>query len=260
MKRCSRCDKEKPLTTEFYHRCSKHSTGLKSDCKECRNEINRKRRGSKKREWAEKDGSSIITDFKEYYRKYQENNKERYKEYSRRYYQKNRERYKNYGKEYYQKNKDRYKEYYERNKERYKEYYIENKEKISAYQSTPEYKMRRRPKARFNKNKRDAMKRSLLNTFTKNDWNYCLAHFDYSCAYCGERKKSFHQDHFIPISKGGEYTKYNIVPTCETCNIRKSDRDFKEWYTEQDFYDPKREERVLKYLKYKNELQQISLF
>lgn len=238
MKKCSRCEIEKPLTTEFYHRCSNMASGFKSDCKDCRNAINRIYQRSKPRKPLKNE---------EYWREYR-------REYYRGYYKKNKLKYKsNINKEYQ-------KEYYHKNRRRFAEYYERNKDRKRAYQKEYYIKNNGREKGRLRKNRRDAIKKSLLHTFTAVEWSDCLKEFDNKCAYCGERKKSFHQDHFIPISKGGEYTKYNIVPTCETCNKRKSDRDFKEWYTEQDFYDPKREERVLKYLKYKNELQQISLF
>lgn len=249
---CSRCNKSKPLTAEFFHRCSKHSTGFKSDCKVCRNQLNRKRQGSKVTGPARSYGK--ITDYKKYMQEYRKNNKERIKK------QRNTPEYKERRKLYYESNKESYKEYYERRKEHYKKYYIENKELISIRMSKYHAKDESKLKNRTRKNKRDAMKRSLLNTFTKDDWEKCLTHFEYSCAYCGEREKTFHQDHFVPISKGGEFTKYNVIPACETCNISKSNKPFKDWYIEQSFHDKDREEKVLKYLNYKNEIQQISLF
>lgn len=219
MKRCSRCDKEKPLTTEFYHRCSKHSTGLKSDCKECRNEINRIRQGSQKRKEVKKYNASVITDHKAYH-----------------------------------------KEYYKKNREKYREYYKKNKEKILAYQKEYYIKNDGKEKSRLKKNKRDAMKKSLLHTLKKDEWERCLKEFHNECAYCGIETIEIQQDHFVPISKGGEYTRWNIVPSCKDCNLSKRAENFETWYKRQNFYDPRKERKILRYLNYKNRQQQISMF
>lgn len=49
-KRCSRCNKFKPLTSEFWNRSNMYADGYRTPCKECRNEqkrINRvKNKGS----------------------------------------------------------------------------------------------------------------------------------------------------------------------------------------------------------------------
>lgn len=251
-KRCSRCNEEKLLTPEFFHRCSKHSTGFKSDCKECRNKLNRKRQGSKVSGPARTYNK--ITDYKKYMQEYRKKNKDRIREL------RNTPEYKERRRIYYENNKDRYKAYYGQRKERYKKYYVENKETISARMSQYHAKEESKQRNRIRMNKRKALKRSLLNTLTENDWNKCMNHFSNSCSYCGESEKNIHQDHFVPLSKGGEYTKYNIIPACETCNIKKSDRDFKDWYSEQDFYDPLKEKKILNYLDYRNDKQQIGFF
>ena len=52
------------------------------------------------------------------------------------------------------------------------------------------------------------------------------------CAYCGE-EKILHKDHFVPLSKGGEFTHNNVVPSCACCNVSKSNNDFFEWYEQE---------------------------
>lgn len=49
----------------------------------------------------------------------------------------------------------------------------------------------------------------------------------FTCFYCGDTlcNTNWHLDHFIPISKGGENSFKNIVPSCPTCNKMKSDID-----------------------------------
>lgn len=51
-----------------------------------------------------------------------------------------------------------------------------------------------------------------------------LINNNYSCVYCGEylNAKSWHLDHFIPLSKHGLNRFDNIVCSCATCNTMKS--------------------------------------
>lgn len=56
------------------------------------------------------------------------------------------------------------------------------------------------------------------------------------------------QDHFLPLSKGGEYTVNNIIPACKNCNCSKQDKDFSEWYSKQEFYRKERELKILEHV------------
>ncbi|MGA5131020.1 HNH endonuclease [Streptomyces blastmyceticus] len=49
------------------------------------------------------------------------------------------------------------------------------------------------------------------------------------CAYCGEKSQSLHQEHIIPISRGGDDSIGNLVPACPDCNLAKGDRTLMEW-------------------------------
>jgi len=62
----------------------------------------------------------------------------------------------------------------------------------------------------------------LPSTLTKEEWLKTLNIFKNSCAYCGCTWTD--KDHFIPLSKGGGFTKENIVPACKKCNTTKQDR------------------------------------
>ena len=45
------------------------------------------------------------------------------------------------------------------------------------------------------------------------------------CHYCGKDcTGDFHWDHFVPISKGGPEAPWNLVVSCPTCNLSKSDK------------------------------------
>jgi 5-methylcytosine-specific restriction endonuclease McrA len=70
-------------------------------------------------------------------------------------------------------------------------------------------------------------------TFTPSQWKKALAYFDNSCAYCGTKLTKVHQEHFIPLSKGGGYTRDNIVPSCPKCNLRKGNRNPLDWLAKQ---------------------------
>lgn len=51
--------------------------------------------------------------------------------------------------------------------------------------------------------------------------------FDGECAYCDSLAATW--DHVIPVSKGGETTADNILPSCTPCNSSKRDRDLLPW-------------------------------
>lgn len=73
---------------------------------------------------------------------------------------------------------------------------------------------------RFYLQRRRAKQKGLTANFTQRDWREAKRFFNNRCAYCG-REAELHQEHFIPVSKGGGYTKNNIVPACKSCNSRK---------------------------------------
>lgn len=68
---------------------------------------------------------------------------------------------------------------------------------------------------------RNAKKRGLEATLTDEEWNDILNRYNHSCAYCGTNSEPLHQEHWIPLSRGGNYTADNIVPACKRCNSRK---------------------------------------
>jgi 5-methylcytosine-specific restriction endonuclease McrA len=48
------------------------------------------------------------------------------------------------------------------------------------------------------------------------------------CAYCGERP-AIHQDHVVPLSKGGTDDLSNLLPSCQPCNQSKGHGDPRPW-------------------------------
>jgi hypothetical protein len=59
---------------------------------------------------------------------------------------------------------------------------------------------------------------------TNKQWDEIKSAYEMRCAYCGHRFERLTQDHVIPLSKGGNHTKDNVVPACRPCNSKKRDR------------------------------------
>jgi len=188
-KTCKRCKEKFPATFEYFSREKTGKYCLRSNCKECRKEMN-----------------------------------------------------KPYKRDFYKRNK-------ESEKERVRIYGISHKEVINI--KSHRYRAR---------------KKCLPATLTLEDWETIKESFNYKCAYCGLSEEEhldkyntlLHQEHFIPLSKGGEYTHNNIIPSCKGCNCSKNDKDFFEWYPRQEFYNKEREKKILKYLNYKDKNNQQS--
>lgn len=78
------------------------------------------------------------------------------------------------------------------------------------------------------------------------------AQWNHVCAYCGYQgsaeKKDITLDHVIPKAKGGPTVRANLVPACRRCNVSKSDRDFKDWYRHQSFFNANFESAILRWM------------
>lgn len=174
------------------------------------------------------------------YKKRRQENKEKARASDKRYYEKNKVDITNKIKKYRQQNKD------EVNASN-KMYYAKNIEKM-------------REQTRVRVQRRNAIKSTLQSDFTLKQWENLKKHFDNECAYCGN-KKELEQEHFVPVSKKGEYTINNIIPSCRSCNASKFNHSFFEWYPTHKSYSKKRENKILEYLNYEtNKEQQLSIF
>lgn len=180
---------------------------------------------------------------KEYKKQYSKNNKEELKERNKQYRENNKEKINEYHKQYRADNQEKRKEYLKDNKELFKEYH-------------KQYCKEHRDIYNMHNQRYNAKKKQLPNTLTVEQWEECKNHFKGECAYCG-KTKPLAQDHFIPISKGGEYTINNIIPACKSCNSSKHDKVFEEWYPQQIYYSPKREQNIYKLLNYNKGAQQL---
>lgn len=239
---CTKCNKELPRTNEYFsirHRYGKED--FSSWCKECSNKSSK--------EWKKENLSKVKIYNKKYGENYYKENKEKLIEYTRQYNLNNKEKIKIYK----IKNKEHYtelrKKYYKNNKEYYlnktREWIKNNPEKIKIIYAKQRHK-------------RKILKNGLPIKFNLNDWEKCKKYFNNKCAYCG-KELPLSQDHFIPLSKGGEYTINNIIPACKSCNSQKNAKSFFEWYPKCNSFNKERQQKILKYLGYKNNTQQLSI-
>ncbi len=86
-------------------------------------------------------------------------------------------------------------------------------------------KKRRKLSLKLGGGRQRAKKAGQEATLTIAEFWQTLDDFEWSCVYkmpgCTDKFEIL--EHFIPESKGGGYTKENILPSCANCNTKKSD-------------------------------------
>lgn len=122
--------------------------------------------------------------------------------------------------------------WYAKNKERVSvrgaAYYAANKEKVAARTAT--WRAANPHKTRAKSSRYRARKRGVpVLTFTAAQWQELIDEYLGRCAYCGCKPDVLTQDHVIPLSRGGNHTKENIVPACVSCNSSKRAKLLSEW-------------------------------
>ena len=231
-KKCSICKLGLPDIN--FNKRTASKDGLLSECKVCRKDIDQKYRDNHK-------GKILL-----YNKQYYIINKEAIVISVRQYQRENKCKAYGYRKKFKKSDKGRLAALKYREK---------NKEKIAM--NARIYNSQHMSLGRIRCQRRRSLKRSLASLFTADQWDKCKIYFNNSCAYCGE-VSPLEQDHFLAISKNGEYTKDNIVPACKACNVRKRDHDFFIWYPKYKHYSKKREKKILDYLGYHKGSQQLS--
>ena len=285
---CTKCEKPFPATTEYFGKQIRGKNGLNSRCRVCLTEgckqwhkdnaehdkayrdINKNRR-------AEYDARRRINN-PGYYKKWCEDNKQHLSEYKKAYDELNKEVLARNHKLYEIKNKEalakKRKIHYEANKKeilekcrmyrvannaikkaRDRAYYESHREFIIKYQkqNAKDYP----EKKNIINQRRRARKRALSSTLTDDQWIAANVVFGNKCCYCG-KEKPLAQEHFLALLKFGEHSRLNIIPACQSCNSSKGSRTFMEWYPTFKFYSKQREQKILKYLNYKNGIQQLA--
>ncbi len=66
---------------------------------------------------------------------------------------------------------------------------------------------------------------------TAKQWAEIVETFDSRCAFCLDRlaANEVTQDHFRPVTKGGEHALDNLVPCCQSCNSSKGNALMFDW-------------------------------
>ena len=64
---------------------------------------------------------------------------------------------------------------------------------------------------------------------TQQEWQDQLATFNNHCAYCLKPLDKAEMEHMKPLSRGGEHSIDNIVPSCPSCNRLKSTKTLLEF-------------------------------
>lgn len=226
---CTKCNKELPATLEYFRKKEKGKYGLSAQCKECDKEYygsNKKRILATQKNYAQEHKEKITA----YRKEYRKNNRQKILENDRTYYLNNIEKFREY----------------------------EKKNKIRIFKCRKKYRETHKDQFKFYRQNREAKKRELPYSLNKKQWVKIKQYFGNKCAYCG-KEEPLAQEHFIPLSKGGEYTINNIIPSCKSCNSSKRDKNFFEWYSKYKYYSKKREKTILKYLGYKENKQQLSI-
>lgn len=270
LKTCARCGQEKQ--TDSFSKDSNEPDGLKRYCKECvraqtasyrsrnRDEINRRKREawSKTKETestakALESGSKVCSScgkekpVEEFYRRGNGNFYSRCKACEqaaqKHFRETNGDHISTQRKEYNRRHRAQIRSYNHAYAAEHSAEAVARAKKWAA--ENPE---RAREARRNATQRRTAKKNGLPHTLTQEEWEECKEYFGNSCAYCGCTQDTLAQEHVVPVSKGGAYTKGNIIPACTSCNSRKSSSDVWEWFRAQRFYSSEREQQIRNYL------------
>ena len=212
---CTGCGTTYPATKEYFYKSKSCIGGLSTHCKYC---------------------------CMEYQKQYKATHREAMTNYAKLRRTKNREKVLEAKKRYRETHKEEIRDYLASYREN-------NRERLTAYRrelrrSDPVETAAANHVCRIRRQSRET---TLPSTLTKAQWEDTVHYFEDTCAYCGEKTK-LQKDHFIPLTKGGGYTKRNIVPACAHCNASKSNKPFTVWYHGKPFYDERREERILEFV------------
>lgn len=220
IKVCSKCGKILVANTMNFHKRKDSKYGLRNDCRVCRNKQSKK---------------------------YDESHKKENKKRKQKNYQNNKEKILKQSKEYYLNNKveriEKQRQYYQDNRERL----LENRKQYC--QDNPEII--------FNANiKRRMKEESQGNGITKEQWIDMMNFFGWKCAYSGLEFSSHNKendrtiDHIIPLDKNGEHEIWNCVPMYASYNYSKKNKDWLEWYIQQEFYSEERLNKIYEWIEY----------
>ena len=148
---------------------------------------------------------------KQYNAKYREENKDYFQEYQTKYWKENSAELATQKKEYIANNKSAH-------LKRQHNWYVKNIDDIKIRIS--QYKKDHPEQYQIYGSKRRALKKTAISD--KFVYQDIIDKYGNRCVYCGGAFT--HIDHYVPLSKGGSHTLENVRPSCETCNLTKSNK------------------------------------
>lgn len=185
IKRCKRCGVEKPFA-DFHKSAWNKIDGRQDWCKVCR------------KAQAEKTRDKDI----ERYRQWYQDNKEQAADNTRRWRRENNDRRRELA-------RAERKRSYDRDPEKHR------KRALEYNRANPDITWVRHMK-------KLAIKWDCQEiTATYADWLDVLEQYGERCYYCGQEEKKPHTEHKTPLARGGPHAKENIVPACNSCNVKK---------------------------------------
>ena len=261
---CYKCNEELPSTDEYFAEDNRNKDGIKGQCRKCLlgyTRLYQKEHPEATRRYSKKYSDTHKVVLAERGKQWRDRNIEYRVEYHKQYRDENRELLNERSRLQYKKNGERYRLYRKENREPLAErgrlYYKENR--AARAEHNRQYAKLNPEKRRVICQRYKAKKKKLPHTFTVNQWQKAKLHFDNKCAFCGE-EVPLTMEHFVAVTKDGEFTKENIFPTCQSCNSSKYTHDCLVWFRKQPTYTQAKENKIMKYLGYKNYKQQLSIF
>lgn len=262
---CTKCNEIKPSTPEYFNRDKKGSDGLSAKCKECLKIYkkqyyleNKEKVNKKNSEWhyANREHANELS------RLWHHSNKQRASQSAKNYYAENKERIKKRSNRWYHANhkqaREQQRDYYNRNKDRYYELSVEwrLKNPQKRREICQRYHRKHPHIARISAENRRARKKKLPNTFTVEQWEYCLDYFNYTCPACDSQLRDLfgnvepHADHWIPLSYEGDdnpgTVAANMICLCNTCNLSKGAKLPDVWLKE--IYNIRKANKILEHI------------
>lgn len=254
LKRCSKCDEEKPATAEYFQPRTDSKDGLRGSCRICehtrradRYAANREQSIADARRWAIDNAERVAENqrrwsranrkqINEKNRQWRKDHPEQAAAYSKRWQDKNPEKVRERHRRWYYRNLEKCRDYcrcyYERNREQRREYHLRyNKAHKQERAETYKRWARKNPtKVRAIVHRRQARLRAATGTLTSKDIQRQYEAQKGRCWWCNcDLDDGFHVDHLIPLARGGSNAPENIVISCPHCNQSKGAKLPHEW-------------------------------
>lgn len=207
VKRCTKCNRELPATTEYFHQHKPSVDNLHPRCKDCAN-------ASRKQSY-QRHRDTIIEKNLDYYETHREEQRERQRDYRKR----NKQTIRQTRQQWCDKNREQMREYHR------------------AYNK--EWRDKNRGKLRIVWRLNQFLRR-VTGQITEQDVERQYDMQEGLCYWCSNPVgEKYHIDHFIPMSRNGKNVPENIVIACSTCNWSKGKKlPYTEWQPPNPLFPP----------------------